>query len=142
MIVNITYPDRITKREMEKLVGPSFSFLERLKRRGIGSEKLRIVEASASIVQYISRTQDANYCNLEIREKGLVVGFHDVMKIYAWCIPYYQLNIYVNAGKLSIYGPQGHIKAIPAFNGKINRKFLMKILAEKGKNSGPWDIEL
>lgn len=138
MIVNVTYPDRITKRQMEKLVGTSFSFLERIKRRGIGSEKLQIVEASQNIAQYITRTQDTNYCNLELREKGIVVGFHDVMKIYAWCIPYYQLSIYVNGGKLSIYGPKGHIKAIPAFNQTLNRKFLKKVMAEKQKYSGLW----
>ena len=133
MVFNITYPDNRTQYEMEKIVGPSFSFLERLKRRGVGSSKMQIVEASPSIVKFISRTNDTNYCNLEIREKGLVIGFRDVMKIYAWCIPYYQLNIYKTSGKISIYGPNGHIKAVPAFNGKMDLKFLKKVMEMKNQ---------
>lgn len=136
MIINITYPNKQTAQEIAKVVGPSFSFLERIKLKGIGCSKLQIKECSPEILKIISENRDTAYCNLEMKKEGIVVGFNSTGRIYAWCIPYYRLNIYYNFGKLSIYGPANHIKASAPFNGNVDKNFIKKILKVKGELRG------
>ena len=76
------------------------------------------------------------FCNLELRQRGLVVGFNSTGRIYAWCIGYHQLNIYVNGGRLSIYGPKHSLKAKPPFNGNIDKRFVKKVLRLKSEILG------
>ncbi len=132
MIVNISYPSHKTKKAIEEIAGPSFSFIERIKMRGVGCAKLQIVESSNDIKQITSANNDTAYCTIELRKNGIIIGFNSTGRIYAWCIPYYRLNIYYNSGRLSIYGPQNHIKAIAPFNGMVDKKFLRKVLKVKG----------
>lgn len=131
MIFDITYPDPNTKRQIGKLVGPAYSFLERIKMGGIGTTKLQILEASDAIYSLLGHTNDTHYCYLECRINGLIVGFKSVMKTYIWAIPFHKLSMYNNAGKLVIYGNQDSIKLIAPFNGSIDKKFIRKILALK-----------
>lgn len=118
---------------MAKIVGPSFSFLERIKMKGIGCAKLQIVEACPHIHQIIAANLDTAYCNLELRKDGLVLGFNSTGRIYAWCIGYHQLNIYCNGGRLSVYGPKYSLKAIPPFNNTLDKKFIRKVLKIKAE---------
>lgn len=133
MIINITYPDKRIKREITKIVGPAFGFIERIKMKGIGCAKLQIVEASPEIQHIISANRDTAFCNLELRKNGLVLGFNSTGRIYAWCIGYHQLNMYCNGGKLSVYGPKHSLKAIPPFNGTLDKRFISKVLKLKAE---------
>jgi len=136
MIINITYPSRKTDKAITDKIGPSFSFLDRIKMKGIGCSKLIIKEASPEIGQLISGNRDTSYCNMELRQQGLLVGFNSVMRIYAWCIPYYHLNIYYNFGKLSVYGAKNNLKLAAPFNGTIDKSFIKKVLDQKAKIQG------
>lgn len=101
--------------------------------KGIGSGKLQIKECSSEVSTILSANRDTAYCNIELRKNGIVLGFNSIGRIYAWCIPYYQLNMYYNGGILSIYGPKNSIKAQPPFNGKVNMDFLKKVLSLKAQ---------
>lgn len=118
---------------MSQVVGPGFSFMDRLKMGGIGTSKLQIVEATDEIHKLLHHTQDANYCYLECRPKGLIVGFNSSLKVFVWLIPYYALSVYNNSGQLTIYGPKNSIKLIAPFNGSIDKKFIKKILSIKAQ---------
>lgn len=118
---------------MRKVVGSSFSFLDRVRMGGIGCAKLKIDEASEEISHLISANRNTAYCNIELRKNGVVIGFNSSGRIYAWCVPYYQLNLYYNFGKLSIYGPDNNLKASAPFNGSIDKKFIRKVLAQKAR---------
>lgn len=133
MIINITYPDKRTDKEIENIAGKPFSFMDRFRMKGIGCAKLQVREASPEIYQLISANRDTAYCNMELRQEGLVVGFNSTMRIYAWCIPYYHLNIYYNSGKLSVFGSKNFLKMTPPFNGSVDKKFIKKVLALKAK---------
>lgn len=133
MIINITYPSKKTEKEIVSVTGKSFSFMDRFRMKGIGCSKLQIREASSEIYQLISANRDTAYCNMELRQEGLLVGFNSTMRIYAWCIPYYQLNIYYNSGKLSVFGSKNFLKMTAPFNGNIDKKFIKKVLALKAK---------
>jgi len=136
MIINITYANSKTENQISTLIGKPFSFIDRIKMRGIGCAKLQVKEASPEVYHLISANRDTAYSNMELRQKGLLVGFNSTMRIYAWCIPYYQLSMYYNSGKLSVYGPKHHMKMTAPFNGVIDKKFIKKVLALKAKSQG------
>ncbi len=131
MIIDYTYPTYETKRLIQKTVGSSFSLLERIKMKGVGSSKLQIIEATDKIYNLLSKTADTKYCNIEYRKGGLIVGFQSVMKIYLWLVPYHYMHTYHNGGQLLIYGHKENIKLSAPFNGTIDKKFLRKILQLK-----------
>jgi len=135
MILNVTYPSPKDKRDMAKVVGPSYNLMERIKMGGIGTSKLTIIEATEPIHNLLTLTGDTTYCHLECRKKGLIVGFQTTMKIYVWLIPYYQLSVYYNSGQMTIYGPKNSIKVKAPFNGSIDKKFIRKLLGLKSSAS-------
>lgn len=135
MIINITYPSHKTDKMIRDISGESFSLIERWRMRGIGSGKLQIEDSSPDIKQIISANKDTAYCNIELRKKGIVLGFNTVGRIYAWCIPYYRLNVYYNGGILSVHGPENMIKASPPFNGRLSMDFLKKVLRLKSESN-------
>lgn len=138
MIVNVTYPDKKTEKIIKDISGDSYSFIERWKMKGIGSGKLQIYECSPEISSIIRSNRDAAYCNIELRKNGIALGFNSVGRIYVWCVPYYQLNIYYNGGTLSVHGPSNSLKAKPPFNGKLSMDFLKKVLRLKAEfNNNP-----
>jgi len=116
MIVNITYPSKQITKEIDDVVGVSYTFFERIRMGGIGTAKLQIVEATEEIHKLLSNSLETKYCHLECRRKGLIVGFRSVMKIFVWLIPYHQLS-----------------KLNAPFNGQINKKFIRKVLALKAE---------
>lgn len=136
MIINITYPDKKTDRAIANVIGKPFSLMDRFRMKGIGCSKLMIKEASPEIFQLISANRNTAYCNMELRQEGLLVGFNSVMRIYAWCIPYYHLNIYYNSGKLSVFGSQHNLKLSAPFNGTVDKKFIKKVLKLKEETAG------
>ena len=131
MIFNITYNSRKTEDQIKSLVGPSFSFLERIRMKGIGTSKMIIRTASSEILDLLSDTADTDYCHLEMRKKGIIVGFISKGRVYAWAIPYYKLVIYSQSGNLTIFDDTHKIDLKPAFNRTIDRKFVIKILEQK-----------
>jgi len=133
MVINITYPSRKTEAEIAKIAGPAYSFIERIRLKGNGSRKMVLVDCSESIKQLLHDFKDTKYCNIEIRKQGLVVGFQSTMRIYAWVIPYYQLTLFHDGENLTVYSLQDHIKMKAAFNGSIEKKFLLKIMSLKAQ---------
>jgi hypothetical protein len=105
--------------------------MERIKMKGIGTAKMIIKTASSDILDLISNSSGTDYCNLELRKGGIIVGFMSQRQIYAWAIPYYKLVIFNQSNELSIYDGAHKLQLEPAFNAKIDRKFLIKILELK-----------
>ncbi len=131
VIFDITYNNRKIKRQIEDLVGRPYSFIERIKLRGIGTSKMQIIEAAPEIDKLLKVSSSTAYCYLEIRTKGLIVGFQSQLKILALPIPFQQLSIYYNSGLLSVYGNQLFLKMRPPFNGVVDKRFLKKVLLLK-----------
>ena len=135
MIFNITYNERKIENELIELVGKPFGFFDRIKMGGIGTNKLQILEATKTIAKCIEGRSVTNYCYLELRPKGYIVGFQSHLKTYAWAIPFHLLHVYYNGGLLSIYDNKDSVKLGAPFNGKVDKKYLRKILDLKMKYS-------
>lgn len=93
MIVNLTYSDNENKRKINRLVGPPFSFFQRLKMGGNGSPKLSLSDADDHVSTLMNRDNNRNVCNIELRPKGIIIGFRSRLDPYALVMPYQSLKI-------------------------------------------------
>lgn len=106
---------------------------------GIGSPKLEITETSVEIRNLLILDNNADCCNIEMRPKGIIVGFRSLLESYALVIPYYKLIIYKGDFAIySIYRDNYFIKV--KSDTKAIQKFFKKILDYKADNA-PTNIE-
>lgn len=132
MILNVSYNNKKITKQIEAEVGPPFTLKERWKKKGIGSTKLIITNASISIQNLLLLDNNRNQCNIELRPKGIIVGFRSLLESYALVIPYYQLALYkATAETYSIYRNTYFITIEAKPNDKRVHQFIQKILNEK-----------
>jgi len=103
MIKNVSKKNRNIEKEINDLVGKSYSIWARIKMNGNGSPRLTISDASESIKNLLARDNNLNYCNIEIRPNGILLGFKSRLEVFAWCIPYYRLRIFQNQKSVTLY---------------------------------------
>ena len=130
MIKNLSYNTKKIKILLLELVGSPFSFIERLKLGGIGSNKLVIADASKEIVELLRMDNNVNYCNIEIRKKGIIIRFKSLLETYGFIIPYYKLVIYKGESDIySLYKDTNYIKFF--VDNKSTSHFVKKIIRLK-----------
>ena len=110
MLCNVSYNNSDIKESIDELVGKSFSFRERLKLGGTGSPKLKIQEASVEISSLLNLENSINYCNIELRPRGIIVSFRSILETYAWVVPYYRLSTFKSHDTWSFYSGEEHLK--------------------------------
>ena len=126
MIKNLSYNSKKINAVLLELVGRPFSFIERLKLGGIGSNKLVIADASKEIVELLRLDNNVNYCNIEIRKNGLIIRFRSLLETYGLIIPYYKLIIYKGESNIySLYKDTNYIKFF--VDNKSTSLFMKKI---------------
>jgi len=132
MILNSTYHNKKHKQILNDLVGVPFSFFESVKMKGIGSKRMIITEVSPNLQPYMNQISDANYANIEMRSKGILIFINKGLKNFTWAIPYYQLVMYrTNGASIHAQGKFIHFKNNTTF--KENKLFFNKMLDEKIK---------
>lgn len=125
MLKNVSYRNWEIEKEMEELVGKSFPLFQRLKMRGNGSPRLLILEASQKIKTLLEKDTNLNYCNIELRPHGIVLGFRSRLESWSWCVPYYKLSIFQNKNSYTIFSDtervviQKKTKSITGFFRKL-----------------------
>ena len=130
MIKNLSYNSKKINAVLLELVGRPFSFIERLKLGGIGSNKLVIADASKEIVELLRLDNNVNYCNIEIRKNGLIIRFRSLLETYGLIIPYYKLIIYKGESNIySLYKDTSYIKFFA--DNKSTSLFMKKIIRLK-----------
>ena len=139
MLVNVSYSDKRITQKIDSEVGKPFTLKERLKLGGIGSPKLEITAASVEIRNLLILDNNANTCNIEMRPKGIILGFRSLLESYALIIPYYKLTLYKgDFAVYSIYRDNYFVKV--RSDTKAIQKFFKKILDYKADNT-PTSIE-
>lgn len=136
MLLNISYNDPAIKRRIEKAVGPPFTLQQRLKMKGIGSQKLNITSCSVHIHNLLILDQNINSCNIELRPKGIILNFRSLLETYGLVISYYKLKLYKGkAQEYSIYKDKYFIKVLA--DTKTIHSFFRKLTKEKLINTPP-----
>ncbi|MEN1785251.1 MAG: hypothetical protein AAGF77_08945 [Bacteroidota bacterium] len=134
MLVNVSYTNKEITRKIDTEVGKPFTLKERWQMGGIGSPKLEIVAASVEIHNLLILDNNADCCNIEMRPKGIIVGFRSLLESYALIIPYYKLTLYKgDMAVYSIYRDHYFIKV--RSDTKAVQKFFKKLLGFKADNA-------
>jgi len=127
MLKNVSYNDDKTISEINDFVGKPFSIFERIKIGGIGSSKLLITKTDSIINNLLELDHNINYCNIEIRPKGIIIRFRSLLDTYALIIPYFKLKLFKGkSNEYSVYIDKYCIKVIAKKKGEHN--FFKKIL--------------
>ena len=127
MIYNRTYFNKDEAKEINTILGNSFSFLQILKLRGIGSSRFVIDSVSKKLSQTINEVSDINYCSIELRPNGILVNITQQLNLFSWIIPYYKLVIF-NSNTFSIHSSGSYIKMVKDKSYSNNKKFITKML--------------
>tara|TARA_B100000242_G_scaffold294015_1_gene274205 strand:+ start:8100 stop:8519 length:420 start_codon:yes stop_codon:yes gene_type:complete len=134
MLKNISYNNLNVIDEINKLVGKPYSFLEKIKRGGVGSEKLLITKADKIIENLLLLDQNINNCNIEIRSNGIIIYFRSLLETYGLIIPYYKLVVFkVSENEYTINVDSKFVKI--KIKSEKDHTFIRKILEEKSKNT-------
>ncbi len=131
VLIRDTYNEKSVRRKIDAEVGKKFSFLERFKMGGIGSQRMRIISSSEEIDDLLQADAKRNLCNIEMRTGGLIVRFQSKMHTYAWTIPWHSLSLFRNGEVLSVYGSGNHIKVVTEYNESLDRRFVLKVMQYK-----------
>ena len=89
MLKNISYNNQKIIDEINDYVGKPYTILQRLKIGGIGSSKLIVNSADSIIENLLNLDNNLNYCNIEIRPKGIIIHFKSLLEIYGLIVPFY-----------------------------------------------------
>ncbi|BAO76922.1 hypothetical protein [Winogradskyella sp. PG-2] len=136
MILNTTHHNSEHKQIISDLIGSSFSLVQKLKLRGIGSKRMIIDDVSPNMRSIMNTVSDINYANIELRPKGILVMINQGLKNFTWIIPYYQLVIYkTNGSSIHAQGRFIHFRNSKTF--RENKNFFDKLLDQKVK----YDLE-
>jgi hypothetical protein len=134
MLKNISYNNLNVIDEINKLVGKPYSFLEKIKRGGVGSKKLLITKADKIIENLLLLDQNINNCNIEIRSSGIIIYFRSLLETYGLIIPYYKLVIFkVSENEYTLNVDSKFVKI--KIKSKKDYTFIRKIMEEKAKNT-------
>ena len=132
MIYNRTYSNKEDEREINKTLGNSFSFLQILKLRGIGSSRFIVHSVSENLSHTTNKVSDINYCSIELRPYGILVNITQQLNLFSWLIPYYKLVIF-NSDTFSVHSDGSNIKIVKDKNYLNNKNFISKMIKLKNK---------
>lgn len=134
MLKNISYNNLNVIDEINKLVGKPYSFIEKIKRGGVGSKKLLITKADKVIENLLILDQNINNCNIEIRSSGIIIYFRSLLETYGLIIPYYKLVVFKVSENEYTFNVDSKFVKIKIKSEK-DHAFIRKIMEEKAKNT-------
>ena len=130
MLRNVSYKNEKQELEINELVGKPFGLFKRIKEGGVGSGKLLITKADKEIENLLILDHNLNYCNIEMRPKGIIVYFRVLLETYALVIPFYKLVIFkVDSEEYTLNIDQKFLKI--KVKGKGNHGFFRKMMEQK-----------
>jgi hypothetical protein len=132
MIYNRTYFNKEWEKKINDTLGISFSFLQTLKLRGVGSSRLIIHSVSENLSHTINKVSDVNYCSIELRPRGILVNITQQLNLFSWLIPYHKLVIFTS-DTFSIHADGSRIRIVKDKNYLNNKNFISKMMKLKTK---------
>lgn len=81
MLLNISIQNKISKQQIDRLVGTSFTLKERYNLGGIVSPKLYISTSSMAINNLLILNKNDHSCTIEMRPKGIIIKFLSIQHL-------------------------------------------------------------
>lgn len=135
MLYNLTYNDSKITAEVNSLVGKPFGLIDNIKLNGIGSPRLDIEKSSAQIQEFLSFDHNRNFCNVELRPKGIIIRFRSLLETYGLVIPYYKLVIFKPGNSVTFHMDHHFISVSVPSNNKGILLFIEKLNQQKSANT-------
>lgn len=137
MILNVSYNNPQVRNKIDAEVGPPYTLKERFELKGIGSPRLFIQEASVQINNLLLLDNNRDCCNIELRPKGIILGFRSLLESYVLIIPYHKLQLYKGeAEQYSIYRDNYFVKIEARVKNKSVHAFISKLIRLRNANLG------
>lgn len=134
MLINISYHDKLIEKKINSIIGSPYSLIDRIKKNGIGSPRFKINKSSNNINNLLVLDKNINYCNIELRPKGIIVRFRSLLETYGLIIPFYKLNIHKEKSyQYSIFYESSFIKLDVRKDKEYS--FFKKMMDEKASSS-------
>lgn len=142
MLYNVSYNDQKITQKIDSELGKPFSFKERWQQGGIGSPRLNILSCSLQIRNLLLLDNNRDVCNIELRPKGILIGFRSLLESYALPIPYYKLVVYKGkAHSYSLYRDTYFMEIEARPQDERIHRFMKRILEEKSQQISRHSIE-
>ena len=133
MLLNISYNSDKNEEMILSLVGKPYNIWSLFQIGKIGSPRLQIISASKEISDLLSYDNNINWCNIELRPKGIILRFRSLLETYGLIVPYYKLTLFKSdSNEYSFYCDVIKIKVVAKTKNSID--FIKKILIQKNKN--------
>lgn len=132
MIIDVSYTSDENTKRINEFLGKPYSLLQRIKMGGIGSPKLSLLDADDEVSRLMNRDINRNVCNIELRPKGIIIGFRSHLDPYALLMKYRDLKIIEqNPLTFRIETQENFIEIQSRKRDKAIRKFLERLEREK-----------
>ncbi|MEP2937732.1 MAG: hypothetical protein ABJM06_03700 [Gilvibacter sp.] len=129
-MVNVTYNNPKIRNTANQLLGPPFTLKERLAMGGIGSPKLTVIKSSVQIQNLLILDSNRDVCNIELRPKGIIIGFRSLLESYGLLIPYYKLSVFNSTGDSLTFFIDDYFITVATQDASI-KKFIRKLMDAK-----------
>tara|TARA_B100000497_G_C7594882_1_gene357609 strand:+ start:348 stop:755 length:408 start_codon:yes stop_codon:yes gene_type:complete len=118
--------------EIDQRSGQSFNLLIKLKHQLFGSPRYRIINMFPDVIGF-EKNNDLIYCNIELRNKGVVLYFRFKQDEFAICGRYNQTVFQSSNNIFEIQIGNDRVKT-EIINPKSHQKFISKFLKLKNEN--------
>ena len=118
--------------EIDQRTGQSFNLLFKLRHKLFGSPRYRIINMIPDVIGF-EKNNDLIYCNIELRNKGVVLYFRFKQDEYAICGRYNQTVFQSSNNIFEIQIGNDRVKT-EIIHPKSHQKFISKFLKLKNEN--------
>ena len=118
--------------EIDQRSGQSFNLLIKLKHQLFGSPRYRIINMFPDVIGF-EKNNDLIYCNIELRNKGVVLYFRFKQDEFAICGRYNQTVFQSSNNIFEIQIGNDRVKT-EIIDSKSHQKFISKFLKLKNEN--------
>ena len=132
MLLKISIDRKEKEIEIDHRSGQSFNLLIKLKHQLFGSPRYRIINMFPDVIG-LEKNNDLIYCNIELRNKGVVLYFRFKQDEFAICGRYNQTVFQSSNNIFEIQIGNDRVKT-EIINPKSHQKFISKFLKLKNEN--------
>ncbi|MFD2518105.1 hypothetical protein [Salinimicrobium flavum] len=128
MLLNLSHELPKKNKIITEQVGKPFPLEERKKLEGISISNLPVSAASIDIYNLLVLNESQSSCSIEMRPKGILIGFRVQADTYSLVIPFYKLKIYKGrAEEYSFYKDHYFIKIWAGKTDTDTHSFIRKV---------------
>jgi hypothetical protein len=132
MLINDSYNHKEVNRQIIEAVGAPYSIWTRIKMNGIGSPRTIIEASSPEIQRLMELDNNANWCFIELRPKGIIIRFRSLLETYALVIPWWKLVIFKSEADLHTLHCDGNYVRIKTHTKPL-KAFMLRLMELKAQ---------